>query len=435
MAAVCLFTAHLTFAAPPQNSLPDQAKAKVVAHWSAARRAAAIPRDLYLDTRGLAYTKNHRGTLQAYNHGTGSVYALNEASPQPRGKPSGNDDRDPPVITNMDPASEDIIGASYTFSAEITDASGLKSVSFVIQYPNGQTQSFSPSSAGDTWSITLNGFSNGDWHWWVSAKDNASKGGNSRTSEHLAFTVNTGGTPPDPDPDPDPDAGDTIRSAEWTDNGLVQVAAGRIYFEMPANNRKRNRRWNGYVCSGTVVTEGASGRSVILTAAHCVYDDQHNAFARNVMFIPNQAATTGSATDSNCNNDPLGCWIPSFGVVDSKWTDYVFPDNIPWDYAFYVVNDIGAHAGAPRTTQALDVETVGMQMSFTTPSTGDGVPGANSDDFTHALGYSYSEDPNFMYCAEDMTIESSVNWWLASCDLSGGSSGGPWVQKMGKSVV
>ena len=53
-----------------------------------------------------------------------------------------------------------------------------------------------------------------------------------------------------------------------------------------------------------------------------------------------------------------------------------------------------------------------------------------SDDFTHALGYSYSDDPNFMYCAEDMTTEGTDNWWLASCELSGGSSGGPWVQPM-----
>ena len=51
-------------------------------------------------------------------------------------------------------------------------------------------------------------------------------------------------------------------------------------------------------------------------------------------------------------------------------------------------------------------------------------------DFTHALGYSYSDDPNLMYCAEDMTTEGAVNWWLPSCALSGGSSGGPWVQPM-----
>jgi len=34
-----------------------------------------------------------------------------------------------------------------------------------------------------------------------------------------------------------------------------------------------------------------------------------------------------------------------------------------------------------------------------------------------------------MYCAEDMTTEGTANWWLPSCELSGGSSGGAWMQK------
>ncbi len=71
-----------------------------------------------------------------------------------------------------------------------------------------------------------------------------------------------------------------------------------------------------------------------------------------------------------------------------------------------------------------------MAISFATPAYDDGDPSATSVDFTHALGYSYSDDPNFMYCAEDMTLEGAVNWWLPSCGLSGGASGGPWVQPM-----
>jgi hypothetical protein len=49
-------------------------------------------------------------------------------------------------------------------------------------------------------------------------------------------------------------------------------------------------------------------------------------------------------------------------------------------------------------------------------------------DRTHALGYSYSQDPNFMYCAEDMTTNGTANWFLTNCGLSGGASGGPWIQ-------
>ena len=47
--------------------------------------------------------------------------------------------------------------------------------------------------------------------------------------------------------------------------------------------------------------------------------------------------------------------------------------------------------------------------------------------YTHALGYSYSDDPQFMYCAEPPASLDAANWWLGSCGLSGGASGGPWM--------
>jgi hypothetical protein len=209
------------------------------------------------------------------------------------------------------------------------------------------------------------------------------------------------------------------------------MAAGRLFYEMPSNPRRK--RWAGYVCSGTVVTEGSTGRSVILTASHCVYDDANKAFARNVLFIPNQAGTTGSGTDSNCGNDPIGCWVAAYGVVDVNWTTSTFPDNIPWDYGFYVVdNDPGSHSpGLNASPDILDAAAPAFTIDFNAPGVDDGTAGATTPDFTHALGYSYSDDPNFMYCAEDMTTEGADNWWLPSCGLSGGSSGGPWIQPMG----
>ena len=158
-----------------------------------------------------------------------------------------------------------------------------------------------------------------------------------------------------------------------------------------------------------------------LQQQHCVYDDANKAFARNVLFIPNQDATTGSGTDTNCSNDPLGCWVASYGVVDRNWTTRTFPDNIEWDSGYYVVDDAGAHSGTAVSSDALDVAVDEMDIQWGAPVIGD---------ITHALGYSYSDDPNFMYCAEEMGTEGAVNWWLPSCGLSGGSSGGPWVQPM-----
>lgn len=71
-----------------------------------------------------------------------------------------------------------------------------------------------------------------------------------------------------------------------------------------------------------------------------------------------------------------------------------------------------------------------FDISFAAPNVNDGQPGEFTQDWTQALGYSYSDDPFFMYSAEDMTTEGSDNWWLPSSQLSGGSSGGPWIQPM-----
>lgn len=418
----CAAAALVVIAALPLQSAlaqPGTGKsraAEVIEYWTPARRAQASPRDLVIDPRGLGYLRRANGALEPYGH----QVAAAAGTPVPMAPPGGNDTT-PPQISNMNPANGAAIGTSYTFSASVTDDSGVKSVQFVITYPDGATtQSFSPANTGgSTWSISLSGLTAGTWSWQVVAKDTAKRGGNTATSLSASFIVGSGGG-----------GGDgTVTNAEWPNEGDIQLAAGRIYFEMPSNARRK--RWDGYVCSGTVVSDGVSGRSVILTAAHCVYDDANRAFARNVLFIPNQADTSGSGTDTNCSNDPIGCWVPSFGVVDDNWTQAVFPDNIPWDYAFYVVADSGSHQGGlSNSSDTLDAAVPQFDIQFATPAVDDGAAGSGSPDFTHALGYSYSEDPNFMYCAEDMTTEGADNWWLASCGLSGGSSGGPWVQPL-----
>jgi hypothetical protein len=398
-------------AAPPSDAeaRASQARhARIVSHWTGDRRAAAIPRELVIDSRGLGYLRRPNGALQPYGHG---VAALASNKPSPNAKPAPGDVT-PPAISSMDPAGGATIGASYTFAATITDASGIKSATFTVQKSGSPAQSFAASpGANNRWSVSLSGLTDGAWSWSVTAKDNGAKGGNTRTVGPVNFMVDTGGG--------GGGGGGTVTNAEWSGGGPVQTAAGRIYFEMPNNSSRR--RWSGYVCSGTAVSDGTSGRSVILTAAHCVYDDANKAFARNVLFIPNQSGTSGSGTDLNCSNDPIGCWSPRFGVVDTDWSNRTFPNNVAWDYAWYVVSDSGAHTGAASSSDALDVAAGTLAMQFSTPAL---------NAFTHALGYSYSEDPNFMYCAEDLEAYDSVNWWLPSCGLSGGSSGGPWAQPL-----
>ena len=409
----------------PAEAASDKAAKRqaVLDYWTPARRAAAQPRDMVIDHRGLGYLRRADGALQPHGH---QVAAENRAQPTPNAKPGGGgNDTTPPTIGNMDP-NGDTIGASYDFSATVSDASGVRSVSFVITYPTGNTQSFSPSNTGgDTWSINLSGFTDGDWSWQIVAKDNAKRGGNTATSPDTPFTVSTGGG--------GGGGGGTgvITNSEWLGGGAIQTAAGRLFYEMPSNPRRK--RWAGYVCSGTVVTDNTTGRSIVLTASHCVYDDANKAFARNVLFIPDQAGTTGTGTDSNCTNDPLGCWVADFGVVDVNWTTRTFPDNVAWDYAYYVVDDDPTSHLGPGSS-VLDAAANTMSISFNAPSADDPAnDGPGAPDYTHGMGYSYADDPNFMYCAEDMQDMDAANWWLPSCDLSGGSSGGPWLQPFNES--
>lgn len=389
-------------------------------YWTEARREAAQPRDLVLDERGLAYLDVGDGTLRPYGHSTpaqpagpSAVPTAKPTSPGGGGGGGKSSDTTGPSFAEFDPGGGEVVGAIASFSAKVTDPSGIKAVTIYVD-DGTTTWSFTASSLGsDRWGVTLQGLTDGPWSWWATATDGAKRGGNLSTSDKVSFSVSTTSTDPGT-------GGDVVTNAAWSAGGEVQAAAGRIYFEMPS----RGNRWSGYVCSGTVVTDATDARSVILTAAHCVYDDANKTFARNVLFIPDQAAS-GTATDRDCTNDLYGCWAPAFGVVDDEWTTRVFPDNIPWDYGFYVAADSGAHTGDTAINPALDVAVGSLPASFTAPVAGD---------VTHALGYSYSDDPEFMYCAEAMVDFDPANWWLANCGLSGGSSGGPWVQPMDATV-
>jgi hypothetical protein len=387
--------------AAAQNARAFEVRAaQAVKHWTPERRAAAIPRDLVIDERGLGYLRTPGNGLVPYGH---TIAAAPVAA--------GVKDTIPPTITAMSPANGATVGAAVSFSANVADASGVKSVSVNVRQGTGPVQSFAMArSAGDTWSASLSGFTNGAWSWYVVAKDNA-KPSNTITSAVVNFTVSTGGGGGG-------GGGSSVPNAEYTGGGVVQDAVGRIYFEMPSNSRRT--RWAGYVCSGTVMNDAASDRSVIITAAHCVYDDAYKAYARNVLFIPDQAHTSGTGTDLNCGNDPIGCWAPDFGVVDVNWTNRTFPDNVAWDYAYYVVGNSGAYtAGISTVSATLDAAVTPMTVSYT-------APGVGGD--THALGYSYDVDPQFMYCRDPLESLDAANWWLPNCGLSGGSSGGPWAQ-------
>jgi hypothetical protein len=187
----------------------------------------------------------------------------------------------------------------------------------------------------------------------------------------------------------------------WTAGGIVQTAVGRILFGMGGAY---------YVCTGTAVRDTATDRSIILTAAHCVYDDTNKVFATNVLFIPNQDATTGTKTDFSCTNDPLGCWTASFGVVDTKWASQTWDANIPADFAYYVVSNTGANSGSMAVPEALDQAVSPLSIDF-----------ANSpvSRYGYSLGYPGNRDPDFRYCADTIASRSTIGYLLSGCDMKG----------------
>ncbi len=411
-----------TAMAATAQAKPSAKSQQVFDHWTAERIADAQPRDMVIDHRGLGYVKGKNGQLTPHGHTKRPELTMKKTKGiVPMAKPPSNGDSTPPTVVTRSPADGATISTTPTFSAVVTDASGVKSVVFNIDY-GGQVYNFDATNVGnDTWEASLSGFTSGSGTWTVTATDTTKRGGNSSTTGSFGFSVD--GTPPPPP------SGDVVTNSRWDKGGDIQTSTGRLFYEMISARRGKRYTWSGYVCSGTVTNDAATGRSVIITAAHCVYNDEYKAFARNVLFIPNQDQTTGSGTDSDCTNDPLGCWTADFGVVEENWTTRTFPSNIPWDYAYYVVDDSGSHSGN-GSSGSLETVAGGFDVSFATPNHDDGNSGPGSLDWTHNLGYSYSDDPFFMYSAMDMEEMDAANWWQPQSDLSGGSSGGPWIQPM-----
>lgn len=221
-----------------------------------------------------------------------------------------------------------------------------------------------------------------------------------------------------------------VDEAAWEGEGLVQYAVGRIYFESYGVD---------YACTGTVVKDNKTGRSLVFTAAHCVWDDIDGVFGTNVIFIPNRDAVhdlVGFVDDYHrrCDEDPCGCWTLSGGVVHDLWPDTPWPQRLRYDYGFYVVDDVGSHQGADCGSDALDIAVEPMEFA---------VGEETKSVFMTNFGYSLSFNPDFRYCAEEtMTKQPTPGLdtiWMDTCGLSGGASGGPWMTefdtKTGKGKV
>ncbi|KAL7537775.1 hypothetical protein ACHAWF_005892 [Thalassiosira exigua] len=427
----------------------------------------------------------------------------------------GNKDKAPPLIHNFFPLKDATIGNRQSFGALVSDngtgvekvcvqfrdPSRARSECFALRNvgtrkargggnkgkgkgggggkPKGGTQSKnqagnfakdddkddSKAGATDVWELSVDGFypayAGLRWEFRIRSVDGAR---NKRSTPWRRFTIlnpavdlpDAGDEEEGEDVDlapPAPGGGggdegelltEVVRDADWPHGGVVQLSTGRILFFFDGNP---------YVCTGTVVSDPKSDRTIILTAGHCAYQFRPShagggRFAEHALYVPNQVDTRGRKSNEDCSDDPLGCWIPAFAVVDYEWSIRTFPDSVPWDYGYYVIpNDPEAHeggfihAGQPELSATLEEIVEPLEVDFAFDGEGDGRTGRGGA-FAHGLGYSFDLDPSYRYCASEVGVRRGIdayeNLWIGVCEMTGGSSGGPWmteVDRAGRGTV
>lgn len=199
--------------------------------------------------------------------------------------------------------------------------------------------------------------------------------------------------------------------------GDVQRLTGKVLFTMGGAN---------YVCSAAVADDGGadrttSGRAVVLTAAHCVFDQATREFATNWTFIPDFDA---SPTYS-CANTKYGCWTAQALVVHEQFaSEGTFNETaIAHDFAFAVVGP-GGKTGSSELDGLLKGEYL-VQA------------GAPSE--VSALGYPQARPytgKDLVYCRGSVFPDSNTGGatWGLPCTMTGGASGGPWLDGLDRTT-
>jgi len=164
---------------------------------------------------------------------------------------------------------------------------------------------------------------------------------------------------------------------------------GKIFFTLGGSN---------YVCSGNSVT--AANKSTVSTAGHCV-NEGPGAYATNFVFVP--AYLNGSA--------PYGKWTARALYSPTQWASN---GNMQYDTAFAVMNTLNGQRLADV------VGSSGVQFnaarglsykSFGYPA----APPFNGESLKSCSGTATNDPYNPQFATQGIP-----------CNMTGGSSGGPW---------
>jgi len=196
-----------------------------------------------------------------------------------------------------------------------------------------------------------------------------------------------------------------VTGASWTGEGQALTATGKVFFRMGGTD---------YVCSGAAVVDGDPDdeQSLVLTAGHCVYDERTGDPASLWLFFPGYVSAP-----SSCGNSADGCYsfMKLFAHSKFKNARSFNSDAIQHDWGFAVVG--------PNTKGDLEDNVTPFSIEFSA-----------HDERRHSFGYPAQGKyggSDLVYCEGNVITDNSYGTWGLECDMTPGSSGGPWIRKYG----
>ena len=415
-----------------------QKREEVLQYWTEERLAAAKERDIVVDPdTGDMYDIEYVGDSGLYKLVLAKVAPRTPAVPVPVESPSAGRQRN---LEDGLPPSAPKDGETFfnprtvTFKAPVVSA-GLSdtgiSYSFVFEHDSTEALVTVAADEIDNTGIAkelVGGFTDGTWTWRLEGIDAQSKVVDA--SVRRKFTISGSGLG-------ERRLQSNVANASWESGGQVQNTVGKLFFTNTFSMKKGVFTADS-ACTGTLIKDKNTDTSIILTTAHCVYSQElEGSFSWNVIFIPDYE-NSESAKSIDCAGDPCGCWTPSGAVVLQQYADVAFPQNLKYDYALFIVNDVGDHGGTTCEGTEADQE---YALDEAINATVFGNIGTDYfGDFIYSLGYPGMSERDLRYCAQPATptsfnFDPTITYgFLRGCDLAAGSSGAGWFQNMNEAT-
>lgn len=214
-----------------------------------------------------------------------------------------------------------------------------------------------------------------------------------------------------------PNVGTTtsVLGTSWTKGGLPLTASGKVFYAIGSSY---------YQCSGALVKDEKPELAVVLTAGHCVFDNNTGTYATQWIFIPSydlaQVSISGCSASTNC-------WAAASIHANNGFTSQAgFTTQATlFDWGFAKITEF-------KNGKLPDGGNGSVDGSNSFPISFTGLPLGTS---VSAFGYPAAgryKGQDLVYSTGKIGIDSSngVTYSLAS-DMTGGASGGPWLSSFG----